>query len=119
MSRSTPRPTMPSAAMSMDSSAAPFSVTVAAATPLYSMLSKTTWHRASMWLSALPWIFIAIRSMLNASPGPTSAPSGRFIPCWAGSGLSAAGWCSTGAASETVRPSVTSPTAARTSAGVM
>ena len=54
-----------------------------------------------MWLSALPWIFIAIRSMLNASPGPTSAPNGCFIPCWTGSGLSAAGWCSTGAASDT------------------
>jgi hypothetical protein len=32
-----------------------------------------------MWLSALPWIFIAIQSMLNDSPGPASAPSGSFI----------------------------------------
>ena len=52
----------------MDSSAAPATVTVSAATPLYSLPSKITWQRASTWLSALPWMFIAIRSMLNASP---------------------------------------------------
>jgi hypothetical protein len=67
-SSSTPRPTMPSAARPMDSSAAPAAVTVAAVTPLYSLPSKITWQRASTWLSALPWMFIAIRSMLNASP---------------------------------------------------
>ena len=70
---------MPSAAMPMDSSAAPVAVTVSAATPLYSLPSKITWHSASMWLSALPWMFIAIRSMLNASPGPASAPSDPII----------------------------------------
>ena len=44
----TPRPTMPSAATAMDSSAAPVSVTVSAGTPLYSVRSKITWQRASM-----------------------------------------------------------------------
>ena len=103
----------------MDSSAAPAAVTVFAGTPLYNLPSKITWHRASMWLSALPWMFIAIRSMLNDSPGPASAPSGSFIWCRAGSGLSGAGHSSTGAASDTARPSLTSPQAASTSACVM
>ena len=103
----------------MDSSAAPLSVTVSAGTPLYNVLSKITWHRASTWLSALPWMFIAIRSRLNDSPGLASAPSGSIIWCWAGSGLSSAGQSSTGAPSDTARPSLTSPRAASTSAGVM
>jgi len=72
-----------------------------------------------MWVSALPWMFIAIRSMLNDSPGPASAPSGPFIWCWAGSGLSAVAQSSTGPASETVSPSLTCPQAASTSAEVM
>ena len=72
---------MPSAATAIGISAAPFSVIVSAGTPLYNSPSKITWHRASTWLSALPWMFIAIRSMLNDSPGPASAPSGPIIWC--------------------------------------
>ena len=68
MSSSTPRPTTPSAATSMVSSAAPLDVTVSAGTPLYSVSSYMTWHRASMWLSALPCTFISIRSIANDTP---------------------------------------------------
>ena len=68
MSSSTPRPTTPSFATSMVSSAAPFEVTVAAGTPLYRVPSYMTWHSASMWLSALPCTLISRRSVANDRP---------------------------------------------------
>lgn len=52
-------------------------------------------------------------------PGPASAPSGSLISCRAGSGLSAVGQFSTGAASDTVRLSLASRKAASTPPGVM
>src|SRR5262245_29970948 len=107
---------MPSAATAMESSTAPAAVTALAGTPLYRVPSKATWHRASMWLSALPWMFMAIRSAANSRPSVPAAGAWTFR-CWAGSGLSALTWCSIGAASDTVRPSPTSPAAAWTWAG--
>jgi hypothetical protein len=71
-----------------------------------------------MWLSALPWMFIAIRSRANESPeaGPGLVP-GLVIWCTAGSGLSAATSFSIGAASDTARPRQISLPAATTCVG--
>src|SRR5215813_2471517 len=61
-------------------------------------------------------MFMAIRSAANSRPS-LSARGAWTIRCWAGSGLSALPRFSTGAASDTVRPSRTSPAAAWTWAG--
>ena len=71
-----------------------------------------------MWLSVLPWMFMATRSMANDSPeaGPGPVP-GLVIWCTAGSGLSAATSLSIGAASDTARPRQISLAAATTCVG--
>ena len=92
MSSSTPRPTMPSSATSIELRRAPTLVTSVAGAPLYIRPSTKTWHRASMWLTLLPW-----KATPTKSPAPLQARlAGReqspawIMWCSAGLGLSTA-----------------------------
>ena len=76
------------------------------------------WLRASMWVSALPWMFMPIWSMAKESPSSGALSPVWVILCRAGSGLSAVTRYSIGQAMDTDRPSFTSPTAASVVAGV-
>src|SRR5215471_3293556 len=62
-----------------------------------------TWLRASMWVSALPWMFMPIWSMANDSPSPGALSPVCVIVCRAGSGLSAVTRYSMGQANDTDR----------------
>src|SRR5215510_6829894 len=62
-----------------------------------------TWLRASMCVSALPWMFMPIWSMANDSPSPGALSPVCVIVCRAGSGLSAVTRYSMGQANDTDR----------------
>ena len=119
MSSSTPRPTMPALAASIELRLAPTLVTSVAGAPLYIWPSTNTWHSASMWLTMLPWKATPTKSADHWKPFDPAAMSPAWIMwCSAGLGLSTAGAVPSGRPHGTVRPSRTSVAALATRSGV-
>ena len=119
MSSSTPRPTMPSSATSIELRRAPTLVTSVAGAPLYIRPSTKTWQRASMWLTLLPWKATPTKSPAHCGPFSLAATSPAWIMwCSAGLGLSTAGAVARRRPHRTVTPSRTRAAALVTRSGV-
>src|SRR5262245_8758025 len=119
MSSSTPRPTMPELATSIELRPAPTLVTSDAGAPLYIRPSTKTWQSASMWLTLLPWNATPTKSPDQSKPFSLAATSAAWIMwCSAGVGLSTAGAVASGRPQGIVTPSRTSVAASATRSGV-